>query len=125
MSRIKSSIFWTNVYIKFAGHGILDVKYFRKCSKIGGKKVQRKGELVKDRKRDPNFKSISGFIPAELSLKIKEKMKERGLTQNELLEEACHMWLTGSSQFKLIKRCWGRPKNSNCDRRGKSIAYKS
>ena len=50
---------------------------------------------MKDRKRDPSFKSISGFIPAELSAKIKQKMKERGLTQSELLEEACHMWLTG------------------------------
>ena len=50
---------------------------------------------MKDRKRDPSFKSISGFIPADLSAKIKQKMKEQGLTQSELLEEACHMWLTG------------------------------
>ena len=50
---------------------------------------------MKDRKNDPNYKSISGFIPSDLSERIKKQRTSLGLTQNELLEEACYMWLHG------------------------------
>ncbi len=56
-----------------------------------------------NKKTDPRYKSISGYIPVEMLERIKEVMQETGLDQNEALESAFKTWLGDADEAKDIK----------------------
>lgn len=63
-----------------------------------------------DRKSDPNYKVISGYVPAYLAQRVRQVAKERGITLHQFLEEASIMWLSGGIHptpgtiFELVAR---------------------
>ena len=63
-----------------------------------------------DRKSDPNYKVISGYVPAYLAQRVRQVAKERGITLHQFLEEASIMWLGGGIHptpgtiFELVAR---------------------
>lgn len=48
-----------------------------------------------DKKSDPNYKVISGYVPKDLAERVRQTAKERGITLHQFLEEASIMWLSG------------------------------
>lgn len=64
-----------------------------KFDSLGGDKVWTKRQNMADRKRDPRFGNVTGYIPKELVSRFKEAMRSRGLTQHEAIEAAIRNWL--------------------------------
>lgn len=63
-----------------------------------------------DKKTDPNYKILSGYVPIDLANRVRKAVKERGITLHEFQEEAALMWLTGEGPprrqtiFELVAR---------------------
>ena len=51
---------------------------------------------MSDKKRDPNYKVLAGYVPQELAARVRAEVKERKTTLNDFLEEASLLWLTGA-----------------------------
>lgn len=48
-----------------------------------------------DRRRDPSYKALTAYIHVNLISRIKKVIKERGITQNEAVEQALLQWAAG------------------------------
>ncbi|MEO0837434.1 MAG: ribbon-helix-helix domain-containing protein [Cyanobacteria bacterium J06643_5] len=46
-----------------------------------------------DRRRNPEFKNVTAYLPVDLATRFKREIKQRRLTQNEAIEEAIKKWL--------------------------------
>ena len=62
-----------------------------------------------DRRRDPNYKPLTAYIHANLINQIKKIIKQRGLTQNEAVEQALLQWAaedipSPKTIFELVAR---------------------
>ncbi len=64
--------------------------------------MHQKSIEMLNRKKDPNYSVISGYVPNELIEQVKEVMRETRLTQNEALEHALRIWLSSRKKIKDI-----------------------
>ncbi len=51
-----------------------------------------------DRRRDPEYKNVTGYIPVKMLNNFKQEVQERKLTLNEAIEEAIAMWMSATPQ---------------------------
>ena len=71
-----------------------------------------------ERKKDPRYKHISGYIPVEIADRVREIVRQRGITLNEFQEEAALMWLSGevaqkeTTIFEVVARNLSKLKDS-------------
>ena len=54
--------------------------------------IDKKLEMP-DRRRDPGYKNISGYVTLDVFNRVKQKALEHGLKTSEALEEALLVWL--------------------------------
>lgn len=49
--------------------------------------------MVVNKRDDPNYSQVSGYIPKDLALRFKIACTSKEITQSEALEEAVERWL--------------------------------
>lgn len=84
-------------------------------NKAGDVRISQK--YMADRRRNPEYKNLSGYLPIELISQVKEIAHTRNITQSEALEQALIAWVAEANSppkdiYELVAQNLGTLKES-------------